>query len=280
MNIAAKLSLFVCLVAVTAASANAQSNPEYNAANLEYYDAGNSEYVVVFEAGFGSDATIWQVVIDELDGELRTINYSRAGLGSSPAAPSPRSIEQHISDLKILLTSLEVSANVIMVGHSYGGLIAAEMVQTHPDLIAGLVLVDPATRAQRTVFKKLDAERVSADDEKLIQFMPANLHGDYKSLIDQMDNYIGEVVPLPVEIPVTLFTSTATFEEPFVFEETNVGRAAWLNLHKELLREVKHNTHVLVPDAGHNIHNERPADVSKSILQMSIWLQSNRPDGN
>lgn len=275
MKIAVKVSLIVHIVAVTAAFANAQPNSEYNAANLEYYDAGSSEYVVVFEAGFGSDATTWQAVIDELDGELRTINYSRAGLGSSPAASSPRSIKQHISDLRILLTSLDVSANVIMVGHSYGGLVAAEMVQTHPNMIAGLVLVDPATLAQRTAFKNADAARVSADDEMLLQFMPTDLQGDYKKLIDQMDNYNGGVVPLPDAIPVTLFTSTATFEKPFVFEETNAGRASWLNLHKELLREVRHSTHVLVPDAGHNIHIERPADVSKSILEMASWLQSN-----
>src|SRR6185437_13614471 len=51
-------------------------------------------------------------------------------------------------ELEALLERAAFPAPYVIVGHSFGGLIARLFQQRHPDLIAGLVLVDPVIRAE------------------------------------------------------------------------------------------------------------------------------------
>jgi lipase len=63
------------------------------------------------------------------------------GHGQSPKE-GPWTLEQHVRDLLPLLESL--GRETVLLGHSYGGLIAWEMARSAPDRMAALVLVDPA----------------------------------------------------------------------------------------------------------------------------------------
>lgn len=63
------------------------------------------------------------------------------GHGRSPME-GPWTIDQHVRDLLPLLESL--GPRTVVLGHSYGGLIAWELARRAADRISGLVLVDPA----------------------------------------------------------------------------------------------------------------------------------------
>lgn len=63
------------------------------------------------------------------------------GHGRSPKQ-GPWTIEQHVDDLLPLLNSL--GSDVILLGHSYGGLLAWELARAAPERLSALVLVDPA----------------------------------------------------------------------------------------------------------------------------------------
>lgn len=267
----ASFLLFTVVSIYVYASADSKVNV---ASELEHIDRGESEIVVVFESGFGTDATVWHPITEAIGEDVRTIAYSRAGLGGSPAVNEPRSIEQHISDLAKLLEELDATSNIVVVGHSYGGLLAAEMALAYPDLVIGLVLIDPATRTQRTVFKAADPDRIAADDKMLLGVMPPVLQGDYQILIDQMDDSVGEITPIPADKPTILYTSTADFADPFVFEETRMGRQLWLQIHEDLFQNVKDGMHVRVSDAGHNIHIEQPTRIARDIRAMVAELDS------
>ncbi len=45
--------------------------------------------------------------------------------------------------IKFTLDSLNIKEPVILVGHSYGGLIAFDFALNHPDHIRSLVLIEP-----------------------------------------------------------------------------------------------------------------------------------------
>jgi len=63
------------------------------------------------------------------------------GHGRSPIE-GPWTIEQHLADILPILDGLGPEA--MLLGHSYGGLIAWEVARAAPERLAGLILVDPA----------------------------------------------------------------------------------------------------------------------------------------
>tara|TARA_R110002126_G_scaffold15185_1_gene62473 strand:- start:4012 stop:4854 length:843 start_codon:yes stop_codon:yes gene_type:complete len=232
---------------------------------LEVEKQGKADVTVVFEAGFGTDLRTWQPVIAALGNNISTVAYSRAGLGQSTAADAPRNIQQHINDLHTLLTALKVNGEIVLVGHSYGGLLATEYARQFPEQISALVLIDPAVMAQRKVFLQADKGRVLRDDQMLLKMMPTALQQDYQLLITQLDAAPARVNPLPATIRTSLITSTKTYQQPFVFEETQLGKQLWLNLHNALFKEVTHGQHIRVSDAGHNLHQDKPQLIAQAI---------------
>ncbi|MEA2676708.1 MAG: lipase [Chloroflexota bacterium] len=69
------------------------------------------------------------------------------GHGHSPAS-GPWTMAQNVADLAPILESL--GPQTVVLGHSYGGLIAWELARAMPGALAGLVLVDPAIGVSST----------------------------------------------------------------------------------------------------------------------------------
>jgi pimeloyl-ACP methyl ester carboxylesterase len=115
---------------------------------LHANSAGEGPCTVVFESGLAASSLTWCLVQPQVAPFARTIAYDRAGLGWSDPAPHPATAGNAADDLARLLTALGISAPVILVGHSFGGLIARVFEQRYPEHIAGLVLVDPLVRSE------------------------------------------------------------------------------------------------------------------------------------
>lgn len=108
---------------------------------LRWLEAGTGEPAIVFETGAMSPATTWAAVFAALAPEHRVIAYDRAGYGASD--PAPLSLDLQLGDLLAVLGAAGPKPSVL-VGHSWGGLLAQLAAWARPDLIAGLVLLDPS----------------------------------------------------------------------------------------------------------------------------------------
>lgn len=236
---------------------------------LEVEKQGQGNITVVFEAGFGSDLHTWQPVIAALSANYTTVAYSRAGLGKSSAAATPRTIQQHIADLQALLKTLQVSNNIILVGHSYGGLLATEYARQFPQQIKALVLVDPAVMAQRRVFLQADEKRVRLDDQMMLKMMPPTMQADYQTLLQQLDAAEATVNPIAATVPTILLTATKHHDEPLVFEETAQGKQLWLTIHNALFSNVIQGSHIRIATSEHNLHHQQPQRVAQAIMALA-----------
>ena len=198
---------------------------------------------VVFESGFGQGGGVWKSVINDLGAKCRCITYARAGLGKS---------------------GTDGRGKLLLVGHSYGGLLATEYARAHPDRLQGLVLVDPATMEQRHEAMQIDRDRVLADDEAMLAMLPPNLAADYRALIAQLDSDAALAPHPQADVPVALLTSTNVSTDPFVFEETAQGKALWKRQHAALFASYMRGMHEYLA-TGHNIQREKPTAIAGAI---------------
>jgi pimeloyl-ACP methyl ester carboxylesterase len=116
-------------------------------AGLDYDERGADEVVCLVHAGvFGA----WFAPLSEqpaLDG-FRVIRPIRPGYGRSPAPSEPASIAAHARRCGALLRGLGV-ARAHWVGHSSSCCIGLQLALDDPDLVASLILFEPAKPSGR-----------------------------------------------------------------------------------------------------------------------------------
>jgi proline iminopeptidase len=71
----------------------------------------------------------------------RRIRYTQRGLAPS-TTDGPFSVAQHVADAVAVLEGLGLE-DAVVLGHSWGGFLAAALAVEHPDRVRGLLLVDP-----------------------------------------------------------------------------------------------------------------------------------------
>ncbi|MCU0226071.1 MAG: alpha/beta hydrolase [Bryobacterales bacterium] len=113
---------------------------------LHYHEAGNGEPTVVLEAGISASSLSWARVMPRLAPHARVIAYDRGGLAWSGAAGHARVASRLVEELHALLEVASVRGPVLLVGHSYGGLLALLFACRYRERVAGVVLVDSVPR--------------------------------------------------------------------------------------------------------------------------------------
>jgi pimeloyl-ACP methyl ester carboxylesterase len=111
-----------------------------------YYTAkGKGSPTIVFVAGLGSTSAEWWAIQDELSASTGVLTFDRAGYGWSELAHGPRTSRQIALELKGLLEALKVEPPYILVGHSQGGLYVNHFCRLYPNVVGGVVLIDPVS---------------------------------------------------------------------------------------------------------------------------------------
>lgn len=107
-------------------------------------DTGGSGCPVVYLNGSYADLKHWRPVIAKLGSDdWRHIRYDERARGSRSKKSADYSFEATIRDLDTVLTTRGIERPVL-VGWSYGAVIAMHWAARHPDRVAGVVSVDGA----------------------------------------------------------------------------------------------------------------------------------------
>jgi branched-chain amino acid transport system permease protein len=113
---------------------------------LEYFPHGEGPEKVLLIHGFQSSGRIWRMVQEALPpARYTSIAINNRGAGDSEAPPSEADFSAPIfaEDAFELVSQLGWS-DFTLVGHSMGGVTAPCLAVEHPELLKGLVLLDPA----------------------------------------------------------------------------------------------------------------------------------------
>ena len=195
-----------------------------------------------------------------------TIGVSREPSRSDPAA-EPATARDGVADLHALLTAALVQGPYVIVGHSYGGLIARLYASTYPNEVAGLVLEDALseglydglTPAQRDVLESINLlpERVGTvasfaqvTSAPRVRTLPMTILTADRPPISAQDVASG-VLPSDV---------TAEFVEALW--------SAQVAAQDRLAKLFPGAKHVTKTDSRHYIHLEQPQVVVDSIREV------------
>ena len=142
---------------------------EVEGRRLNLFCIGSGSPTVVFESGAGVPGWDWQLVQPAIAKKNRACVYDRAGLGFSEPSPHAGTSANAVGDLHKLLSAAGISTPLILVGHSYGGMVVQLFAYTYPEMVAGLVLVeaqheDELLRLDRITHGKLSLMNASILD--------------------------------------------------------------------------------------------------------------------
>jgi pimeloyl-ACP methyl ester carboxylesterase len=234
---------------------------------VRWAEAGAGEPAVVLEAGMGDGAAAWQRVMPLLAPHLRVAAYDRAGIGGSAPAPGGVTVEGQVVDLASVIAGLDAGP-CVLAGHSWGGMLVQLLAFRRPDLVAGLVLVDPGhTKLERALPLPL---RLGWRVQRTL--FPDEIHDDGPAGEAAMRELHAAERPFP-DVPVVVLSAAAVLSAAGGFPFLRRFRAHWTGLQAELAASAPKGRHVVVDGTGHNIPRDRPDVVADEILSVAAQVR-------
>jgi len=110
---------------------------------LEVVDWGGRGRPLVFLAGLGNTAHVFDSFAPQFTDLFHVVGITRRGFGASAGAPPPNNLDTLVADITATLDSLGLG-QVVLVGHSIAGEEMTRFAELHDVRCAGLVYLDAA----------------------------------------------------------------------------------------------------------------------------------------
>ena len=105
---------------------------------------GTGGPLVLLESGIAASSVSWGLIQPQIAGFTAVCAYDRAGFAWSEAPSRPRTFDAILDEFGAVLHDAGGSGQpAVLVGHSFGSLIVLGFSARHPELVDGLVLIDP-----------------------------------------------------------------------------------------------------------------------------------------
>ncbi len=269
---------------------------------LSYVRVGKGQ-PVVFVHGIPTDYRAWASQLGPFSSKYDSIAYSRrlAKPNQNPEDYEKSTIENNSADLIGLIHNLGI-APVHLIGHSYGGFIAAYTATTRPEMLRTLTLIEPAISTMILKNRKSLAQFFSllltspATAVSAAKFQRSSLdpslnafkRGDYDAAlrlnVDGIMNRKNALDALPNQIQEMMRDNEKTvgelMSEPPAFgkEEARKINVPTLLMHggdspkvlhtivERLIKVIPKSHMVSVPGSAHFPHLEKPQEFNRIVL--------------
>ncbi|MBC6999128.1 alpha/beta hydrolase [Cytophaga sp. FL35] len=208
---------------------------------------------ILFEAGAGNDASVWNEVLEKTYKVTGTtlLSYDRSGFGQSELNPNLSKdadfgIQNGIKELEVGLSKLGFDKEIILVSHSYGGLYNLLYARKYPQKVKSIILID-ATPSDFWNEELLAIRNQNVD----ISSIPKP-SGDYylNTNYNETMRYV-RGMNFPEDIPILNIFPENSFPG---FPEMLSNR--WRKLHDELGTQKDYVTNIVARGSGHAVFQD------------------------
>ena len=274
----------------------------YVGKQVRYVCKGSGSPYVFFETGFGSDSEVtWSGIVNALPETFTACYYDRLGHGGSDDVPPTFTTDEKAKLQASLIQHVAGDKPVILVAHSYGGIIARRTAATANINMAALVFLDSAHENQHSIMRgKLDpisdsvmiwqyvnaalglsdikrifAQHDSPTDERLAQYYAGFR---YAHVLSTYRNEKGFYTPLEafnydfgtLRTVVLSHDSEAYADTPRFSQVTD----DWAEMQKSIAGLSANSEHIIVKGATHNIPGDSPEVVVAKIIETVGYVSS------
>jgi pimeloyl-ACP methyl ester carboxylesterase len=178
----------------------------------------------------------------------RLCTYDRLNVGRSGLDPGRHTGADSVADLHALLGAADVRPPYLLVGFSFGGLIASMYAGTHPDDVTGVLMLDSSLPTD----DEIDALIPPDARATVVAEQQANgEHVDFYGTLDEARALLGSMP----DIPVT-YLAARPVDLPPEWPVRRMRRQIWLK-QQEFVERFPQGR--LVPvESSHDIDLERP----------------------
>jgi pimeloyl-ACP methyl ester carboxylesterase len=242
---------------------------------------GTGSPAIVLDTGLGETYRTWEPVIEELARELHVCVYDRAGYGESDAGPFPRSSERVAGELASLLIAADEARSHVLVGHSLGGVHTLIVADTHPELVSGVVAIDPPPpefvagnafpglaqmAEQQTLELRRQAQQQRDDGQAGYAAYFDSVASEHEMLLSgSAERYTG--LKSLGEIP--LIVIGAGLPNPALGDVADEFQSFWVRSNRGLATLSRNGSFVLARDSGHHVHLDSPQIVVDAVRRLA-----------
>ena len=244
---------------------------------------GKGTPVVVIDTGIGDTSERWTPMQEQIAQITRVCTYDRAGYGASETGPLPRHVQRLADELQHLLEDAGIRGPYVLVGHSLGGLTMQVFADRYPDLVAGLILLDPPPvpfitgqafpelyqmfEGQAAELQNMaDAARHSTDAEAQakLSYLEA-IASEHAALIAES---AGQVTAIESFGDLSLIVIGSSIPNPAFGAEAESYQQFWIEQNRELAAKSTNGRFVLAQESTHHIQDDAPDVVLDAIREM------------
>jgi pimeloyl-ACP methyl ester carboxylesterase len=143
-----------------------------------------------------------EFLLDSLGDEHRVCVYDRRNVGESDTVDAPQLPKDAINDMRNLLAAADIDPPYVLLGASFGGLLAYLYANTYPEDVVGMVLLDSPFPDELTL------EHLVPREDKYKTYSDE----DEQESLERISHYKAHKAGLPYigkepAIPVTFFSS-------------------------------------------------------------------------
>jgi pimeloyl-ACP methyl ester carboxylesterase len=181
------------------------------------------------------------------------------GADRSTDVPQPHSVQQDVDDVVALINASQLPTPMVFVAHSYGGLVLDLLARTHPELVAGLVMVDPTSE----FLPVLGTPAQNAAFERDVMTPPEP--GGEGIFVDDAFARIKVAPPLP-RVPAIVL-SADKYPPPEAVTSDNYTLAQ-IHEANNMMAAALGTTNIFSTGSGHNMMLYQPTFVADNIIDI------------
>ena len=167
--------------------------------SVHYAATGDGGPVLVLIHGIGTSYISWYPVFEALGEHYRVFAIDTIGHGFTPPH-GRRATMRRNAELVADFADRISDEQVILIGNSMGGLIAMITAVTHPDLVAGLVLVNPALPIVSLRSLSRESQRLALPLVPVLGAGAAHYYYHERSIEDEVDQTFQLVLSRGTEV--------------------------------------------------------------------------------
>lgn len=244
--------------------------------------------------GFRGDHHGLLRIADHLPG-MRLVMPDLPGFGKSAAFESePHTVDSYVEFLHGFMAATGLGADTVLLGHSFGSIIASHFVAADPDAVLKLILINPiaapalegpkglltrlaviyyqvsarlperlglAVLRSPLIVRLMSITMAKTRDPQLRRF----IHGQHHSYFSAFANRDALQESFRASVGSNVREVATRLELPVLLVAGEKDEIAVLKDQHLLLGELPHGTLCVIPDVGHLIHYETPEPAAAAI---------------